>query len=281
VLERVLYNAVLHGLGLSGTNSYYQNPLSDRNRPRYNSWVCCPPNLSRTLLQAGRYAYAHTQTEVYVNLYVGGAVSLPLAAGPMDLEVQTDYPWSGQVRIHVRPAKPQRAALLLRWPGWCRQMTVKVNGALLPASALRERGFVKLERDWRHGDVVEVEMAMPVERWVAHPNVQACRGQVALQRGPLVYGFEGLDNDGLPLVELGDNPQFQVEHRPQWLGGLTVIRGVRADGRPFLAIPFYALANREPSTQEVWAVQRGWRLNDSWWEGRLYRRWEEVREVPK
>lgn len=280
VLERVLYNAVLHGLGLSGTNSYYQNPLSDRHRPRYNSWVCCPPNLSRTLLQAGRYAYAFGPREVYLNLYLGGTVSLPLAAGRMELAVQTDYPWSGNVRVEVRPETPQRATLRFRWPGWCRQMMLKLNGALLQPPPARERGYVNLEREWRAGDVVEIEMAMPVERWVAHPNVQACRNQVALQRGPLVYGFEGLDNDGQAQVELGENPQFQIEHRPQWLGGVTVIRGQRADGRPFTAIPFYALANREPSTQEVWAVQRGWRLNDSWWEGRLYRRWEEVRAKP-
>jgi len=276
VLERVLYNGVLHGLGLSGTNSYYQNPLSDRDRPRYNSWVCCPPNLSRTILQAGRYAYAYTTNEVYVNLYIGGTVSVPLAAGRMQLEVQTEYPWSGRVRLTVRSAKPQQATLFVRWPGWCRQMTVTCNSAALQPPPPRERGYVRLERQWRDGDVVEVEMAMPVERWVAHPNVQACRGQVALQRGPLVYGFEGLDNEGQAKVELGDDPQFQTEHRPQWLGGVTVIRGVRADGRPFLAIPFYTLANREKSSQEVWAIQRNLRLNDSWWEGRLYRRMEEV-----
>lgn len=281
VLERVLYNAVLHGLGLSGTNSYYQNPLSDRNRPRYNSWVCCPPNLSRTLLQAGRYAYAHTSAEVYVNLYLGGTVSLPLAAGPLNLEVQTDYPWSGTVRLTMQPERPMRAALHLRWPGWCRQMTVKLNGATLEPLPARVRGYVRLDREWRAGEVVELELAMPVERMVAHPNVLACRGQVALQRGPLVYGFEGLDNEGQPLVELGEDPRFQIEHRPQWLGGVIVIRGVRADGRPFLAIPFYALANRQPSSQEVWAIQRDLRLNDSWWEGRLYRPLQEVQVLPK
>jgi DUF1680 family protein len=280
VLERVLYNAVLHGLGLSGTNSYYQNPLSDRNRPRYNSWVCCPPNLSRTILQAGRYAYAHASNEVYLNLYMGGTVSLPLAAGRMDLVVQTDYPWSGNVRDEVRPEIPQHAALLFRWPGWCRQMTIKLNGALLQSPPSREGGYLKLEREWHAGETIELEMAMPVERWVAHPNIQACRHQVVLQRGPLIYGFEGLDNDGQPLVELGDDPHFQIEHRPQWLGGVTVIRGQRADGRPFTAIPFYALANRAPSSQEVWATQRGLRLNDSWWEGRLYRRLEEVLAKP-
>ena len=86
-----------------------------------------------------------------------------------------------------------------------------------------------------------------------------------------MYGWEGLDNPGEPRIELGADPQFRVEHRDAWLGGLTVIHGVAADGRPLRAIPFYALANREKSWQEVWLLQQGLSADASWWEGRLYR----------
>ncbi len=143
VLERVLYNAVLHGIGLSGTNSYYQNPLSDRDKPRYNSWVCCPPNLSRTLLQVGRYAYAHTDREVYVNLYVGSTAQVPLAPGPVRLQVETDYPWDGAVKLTVRPEKTLRFTLCLRRPGWCARTTLKVKGEQREPAALLEAGYPK------------------------------------------------------------------------------------------------------------------------------------------
>lgn len=276
VLERVLYNAVLHGMGLGGTNSYYQNPLSDRDRPRYNSWVCCPPNLSRTLLQVGRYAYAHTDRELYANLYVGGTARFPLAAGAPVLQVETDYPWDGAVKMTVRPERPTLLALCLRRPGWCQKAALKLNGQSFDPGP-PERGYWRIEREWRAGDVVELALAMPVERMVAHPNISDCRGKVALQRGPIVYGFEGLDNGGDPRLTLGDRPNFQVERRPDFLGGVTVIKGTTADGKPFTAIPFYALANREKSAQEVWVAQRNLKLDDSWWAGRLYRTLEDVK----
>ena len=101
VLERVLYNAVLHGISLDGVTTYYCNPLSDRDHLRDNCWVCCPPNLSRTLLQVGRYAYARTDRDLYVNLFVGGTVRVPFPSGELLLRVETDYPWDGEVNVRV------------------------------------------------------------------------------------------------------------------------------------------------------------------------------------
>jgi DUF1680 family protein len=278
-LERVLYNAVLHGMALDGTNSYYQNPLSDKDHPRYNSWVCCPPNLSRTLLKAGQFAYAHGPREIFVNLYLGGEARVPLAGAPVALKVETDYPWNGAVKITVNPSKPARFALNLRKPGWSSKATVRVNGQEHAIAA--EAGYFRLDGIWRAGEVVELTMDMPVRRMVAHRNIRDCRGKVALQRGPLVYGFEGLDNEGNPRVALGAQPGFQTEWRPDFLGGVTVIKGTTAEGKPFTAIPFYTLANRQKSAQEVWVEQRGLALDESWWEGRLYRTMEEVTPKPK
>jgi DUF1680 family protein len=271
VMERVLYNAVLHGISLDGTNSYYQNPLSDRDNQRYNSWVCCPPNLSRTLFQVGRYASAHGDRDIYVNLFVGGTSTVPLKSGPVLLKTETRYPWEGDVRFILEPKRPARFALHLRLPGWCEQARLVLNGRELTPLPRDDKGYLTIEREWRAGDAVELRMDMPVRRLEAHPNVAACAGKVALQRGPLVYAFEALDNNGSAQVELGRDPQFQAAYRPDLLGGVTVVRGVDARGQPFLSIPFHTLANRAKSAQEVWVLQREFQPRQDWWLGELYR----------
>jgi DUF1680 family protein len=134
VLERVLYNAVLHGISLDGKSFYYRNPLSDRDHPRGNNWCCCPPNLSRTLLKLGRYTYAHNNKEVYVNLYVGGSGRILLPDNTVTITQQTKYPWNGGVKILVNPQSQSKFSMNLRIPGWCRKTQLKVNGA-------EDRGF--------------------------------------------------------------------------------------------------------------------------------------------
>lgn len=271
VLERVLYNAVLHGISLDGTNSYYQNPLSDTNRSRYNSWVCCPPNLSRTLFQTGRYAYASGGREACLNLFVAGTVRMPMDGGWVGLRVETEYPWEGKVHVRVSPGSVPRFGIQLRWPGWCETATLSLNGVPVSPLPRNDRGYVHLEREWHEGDVIDFDMDMPVRCIEAHPMIKDCQGKVALQRGPVVYGFEGLDNGGTSTPELPASPRFRVEPRPDLLGGVRVIAGEDAEGRGFLAIPFYAMANRGKSTQEVWTSKRGWKPSEAWWEGRLYR----------
>ena len=271
VLERVLYNAVLHGISLDGTNSYYQNPLSDTNRSRYNSWVCCPPNLSRTLFQVGRYAYASGDRDAFLNLFVAGTVQMPMEGGSVGLKIKTEYPWEGRVNISVTPGKVLRFALNLRWPGWCEAATLSINGAPVNPLVKTDRGYIRLEREWHENDVIEFVMEMPVQRIEAHPMIKDCVGKVALQRGPLVYGFEGVDNGGMAAIELAAQPQLRVEARADLLGGVRVVTGDDAEGRRFVAIPFYTMANRAKSVQEVWTTQQGWKPSDTWWEGRLYR----------
>ena len=270
VLERVLYNAILHGISLSGTNTYYCNPLSDRDHLRDNCWVCCPPNLSRTLLQAGRYAYAHTERDLYVNLYVGGKVRVPFPAGDVTLRIETEYPWDGRVNLRVELATPVPFTLHLRKPGWSVKADLNLNGTPIDAQP-DDAGFWALTREWRRGDSVELVLDMPVQLMMAHPNIVSCRGKVALQRGPLVFAFEGLDNDGSANILLGPDSKFAVERKPDLLGDVRVIRGQAADGKPIQAIPFYALANRGNSAQEVWVRQLELQPGDDWWLGSLYR----------
>jgi uncharacterized protein len=271
VIERILYNAILHSISLDGTTTYYQNPLSDRDNLRYNSWVCCPPNISRTLFQVGRYAYGYAGSDIYINLFVGGNCKVPLPAGPVELEVVTDYPWDGRVEVKVASPERKRFSLRLRIPWWCRKAGLKINGEAVEPLPVGDAGYAVLERIWKAGDAVELELDMPVMRIEAHPNVKSCSGRVAVQRGPIVYGFEALDNGGDVDVQLDANPQFETERRPGMLGGVTVIKGRRAGGGPFLAVPFYVLANRGKSRQEVWVRQRDFKADDRWWRGALYR----------
>ena len=267
VLERVLYNAILHGISLDGTHTYYRNPLSDHDHPRDNCWVCCPPNLSRTLLRVGLYAYRYGEREIFVNLFMAGSCTLPLKTGPVTLRVETDYPWEGDVKLGVHPDRPGRFTLNLRQPGWCEHGHLEVNGEPVAPLPRDERGYLRVEREWKEGDKVVWRMDMPVQRIEAHPNIRNCVGKVALQRGPLVYALEGLDNAGTAQLALEREPRFRTEHRPDFLGGVTVIHGVAADEKPFLAIPFYALANRGASIQEVWVAQRGLKPTTEWWLG--------------
>ncbi len=271
VLERVLYNAVLHGIALDGTATYYQNPLCDAHRPRDNCWVCCPPNLSRTLMQIGRYALAYDDQGVDSNLYIGGTYTIPLPDATAQIRVETDYPWDGRVRIEFISAPPRPWTLSLRIPGWCHQATCSSNDEPATAVIANEHGYVPLRRTWQAGDSVELKLEMQ-PRWIeAHPNIRSCEGRIALQRGPLVYAFEALDNGGNLDFTLGSDPPLSWEHRPDLLGGTTVIQTQAADGRPLLAIPFYALANRAPSTQQVWIAQPDTARRADWWQGKLYR----------
>ena len=272
VLERTLYNAVLHGIALDGTSTYYRNPLTDENNPRNNCWICCPPCLSRTLLRVQEYVYARTDRDLTVNLYAAGTAALSFGKTPVTVTQETLYPWDGRVKIGVQPAGRVRFALRLRIPGWCASARVSINGKQI-ARPRMEKGYVVIAREWQRGDHVDLDLPMLVERIEAHPNIVEDRGRVALQRGPLVYAFEGLDNAGDAEVSLPADPGFRVEHRPGFLGGVTVITGARADGRPFTAIPFYALANRENSRQRVWVPQAGKSDAPAGWEGLLYRPW--------
>jgi DUF1680 family protein len=195
---------------------------------------------------------------------------MPFATGEVKLRVDTDYPWNGRVNLRCETSAPVPFALHLRKPGWCTKADVKLNG--VPSAAKPDdSGFWTLDREWRNGDSVELVLSMPLQVMVAHPNIASCRGKVALQRGPLVYGFEELDNGGNPRITLGVDPKFTIERQPDLLGGVSVIRGTAANGRPIQATPFCALANRGRSAQEVWVEQEGWKSGEGWWLGALYR----------
>ena len=277
VMECALYNAVLHAISLDGMYSYYENPLSGHGSERHNSWVCCPPNIARTLLQLARYVLAYDHEKIYLNLFVGGDYSIPFEDGEkLMLGIQTEYPWNENVEITIKNTLDRPMELNIRIPGWCETTELKLNGQSEPSIRKTESGYYSISRLWKSGDRLSYRMEMPVVRKVAHPNIAPLHGKVALQRGPLVYAFEGIDQpEGLEpsQIELGTDPNFTCE-RNDALGGITVIHCLSEEGKELTAVPFYFITNRVVTPHEVWVKQRNLVPDSSWWAGRLYRKLE-------
>lgn len=266
VFERVLYNGFLSGVALSGDRFFYQNPLASPGGYQRAPWFgtpCCPVNVVRFLPSIAGCAYAVRDDEVYVNLFLSGTAKVKLRSTALNLTQATRYPWDGVTKITVEPEKPGEFTLCLRIPGWAQnqpvpgdlyrfadsndaQPTLRLN--CQPAKLEMQQGFARLTRSWRRGDTVELELPMPIRRVLAHDAVKVNAGRVALQRGPIVYCAEGVDNHGHALnLVLPDGAALTAEHRPGLLGGVTVICGPA-----LIAVPYYAWANREAGEMSVW-----------------------------
>ncbi len=275
VVERALYNGTLAGVSQDGTRFFYVNPLESRGTHHRSGWfscACCPPNVARTLASLGGYAYALADDAVYVNLYVQGRARLRWDGEPAaSLAVTTEYPWDGKVRLRWELEKPLTRRLALRIPGWCANPTLRVNGETVPVEGKLSQGYVQFSREWRSGDEVELDLPMTVQRVSAHPNVRADRGQVALQRGPLIYCLEQVDQgESLADLYIPAEAVFSAERAPDLLGGVVRLQGEARVAPPVKwqrtlyqaaasprtvsvsAVPYYAWDNRQPGPMKVW-----------------------------
>jgi DUF1680 family protein len=185
----------------------------------------------------------HDGQDIYVNLYIGSRSKVALPAGEVDVALETRYPWDGAVRITLQQDESRAYALRLRIPGWCQHYAWRVNGEVLPIGEIVD-GYAVLARTWRDGDLVELDLAMPVQRVASHPFVSFTRERAAIQRGPVVYCLEGVDNTCPDDPTLAADPQFQAHYRPDLLRGVVAITAQDAEGREILAIPYYAWGNR-------------------------------------
>ncbi len=274
VAERALYNGVLAGVSLDGRKFFYVNPLASDGGHRRQEWFgcsCCPPNIARLIASLGGYLYGLGNGVLTVHHYVAGEARVTVAGQAVRLVQQTQYPWKGRVGLTLRLGGQARFALQLRVPGWCRHWTLAVNGQ--PVRARPVDGYVRLERLWSDRDRVELDLTMPVERMLAHPQVSADLGQVALQRGPLVYCLEQADHraDVRTLALL-----TAARYEPRWDrrlgGGVVVLTGpgrayspagwkgqlYRPYTQPSLrparvrAAPYFAWDNRQGGPMRVW-----------------------------
>lgn len=271
VVERVLYNGALSGVSLDGKKFFYVNPLASRGDHHRQPWygcACCPTNVVRFLAALGGYLYAASAdgTGAWIVHYVQGTGVVPLKDGKVKFTQTTRYPWEGEVKIAVEPEGMTEFAVHARIPGWCEGATVWVNGQRVEAEPTD--GFVQIQRAWQAGDVIELDLPMPVRQVASPPEVEENVGRLALQRGPVVYCLEDADHP-VPVsrIALPRGAAFEAEFRPDLLGGVVVLRGegvyrrfVETDGGlrpetrsvPVTAIPYYAWDNREPGEMVVW-----------------------------
>ncbi|MFC1960902.1 hypothetical protein ACFLYO_09340 [Chloroflexota bacterium] len=209
------------------------------------------------------YTYVAADAQLYVNLYIGSQMQHAVNGVDVQLRQETNYPWDGQVKLTLNPAQATAFTLSLRVPGWVKGqpvpsdlyrylddtpgcVVVRINGE--PVAVNEMAGYIHLERTWQAGDTVELVLPMPIRRVVAHPAVTDATGKVALERGPIVYAVEAIDNDGpVADITLPDDLALIADHRQELLNGVTVITG--AD---FMAIPYYAWSHRGASEMAVW-----------------------------
>jgi hypothetical protein len=272
-MERGLYNGVISGVSLDGAKFFYVNPLESVGTHHRQPWfgcACCPPNVTRTLAALGGYAYAVSDDSIWVNLYIQGSARAQVRGKAVTLNVATEYPWDGKVKLTLELREPSRFGLRLRAPGWCRGATVSVNGKAV-REAVKERGYFVLDEEWKHRDVVELDLPMPIERMAANPSVKADRGLVALQRGPLVYCVEACDvAEPLADLYLPRDAVLTAARLPGLLGGVVAIKAeARASGPQIWcrllyqptsperrvtiqAVPYYAWNNRGAGGMKVW-----------------------------
>lgn len=285
VIEKALYNGILSGISLDGQKYFYVNPLSvwpdasekrvDRNhvKSERQGWYrcsCCPPNVVRLLTSIGEYIYSYSDTEIYVNLYNENESKLQLKNNLVSLKQRTGYPYAGDVEITVNPEKSEMFVIAIRIPGWCKQAKISINGELLEPEIVK--GYAKLNRVWASEDKISIEFDMPVEKTEANPNVRMNVGKVALQRGPIVYCIEEVDNGGIiDDIYLTENSKFEIEVNKSLLGGTVIIKtdGVRSNMKSWnntlyrkyeydkepckiKAIPYYLWNNRGKGEMTVW-----------------------------
>ncbi len=284
VLEKIMYNGLPSGVSLDGKRFFYQNPLESSGRVERSSWfevACCPANIARFLPTVPGYVYATGKDALYVNLFVASTARFDWRGSSIELIQETKYPWEGMVRIHVNPSRAGEFTVMIRIPGWARnqalpgelyrfldshEQPVRVRLNRKPIPLTLERGYLKLVRKWRRGDTIDLSLPLAIRQVVASDAVKEDAGKVALQRGPIIFCAEGVDNGGRVLnLLMPPDAKLRNWFRPDLLGGTGFVTGkvlaaerdkngkiLEARPHDFMAVPYYAWANRGRGEMAVW-----------------------------
>jgi uncharacterized protein len=277
VMELALYNGALSGLSREGEHYFYTNPLESRGQHRRWAWhrcPCCTMNVSRLVASIAGYAISASDDGVAFHLYGGFETTLALAGTKVALSETSDYPWSGEVAIAIEPEAPAAFDLKLRIPGWAKDASAAVNGEKVVLAPLN--GYATIRREWRKGDMVTLDLAMPAERLYAHPNVRMDVGRAALRRGPLIYCVEEADNPGGPVqtLALPRSARLDAAWRKDLFDGVMTLNarakrlvpskgaGALYSAEPpaaqdaaLVALPYHLWANRMAGSMEVWIAE--------------------------
>lgn len=282
VLERTIYNGFLSGVALTGDLFFYVNPLAfdgefefNRHSKTREPWFdcsCCPSNVVRFLPSLPGYAYATQGDNIYVNLYLGSHAALDTPQGQVQIEQATAYPWEGEISLTLTLEQPLEFTLYLRIPGWARNeplpsdlytyideykapATITVDDQ--PLEYELQRGFACLHRVWENGATVRLHLPMPARRVLGHPNLADTAGRVAIERGPLVYCAEWVDNSGeLDEQVIPDAVAFEPVWREDILAGLVALQADLGD-RKLVLIPYHLWSHRGVGEMAVWLPRAG------------------------
>jgi DUF1680 family protein len=286
VMERALYNGINSGMSLDGTLYCYRNPLAfdpstgDKIRNPWYDVTCCPPNLERTFGSLPGYFYSTSADGIYAHLYDNSELNWHLENGVgLKVKQKTNYPWDGEVEITVMPAEPSEFTFYLRIPGWADHVQVSVNNKTQAGAKPGE--YLPIRRRWSSSDVVQLKVEVVPQVIEANPHVADDTGRVAIQRGPLIYCLEEIDQPGgVSLSDVAVNPgrrpaqDFQTEFKSDLLGGMIVLHhtgavyeretsqkslysryggeSLKTRRIPLTFIPYYAWANRQATSMQVW-----------------------------
>ena len=298
-MERTLYNAVISGMSVDGGRFFYPNPLSSDGKYKFNAdgtverqpWfgcACCPSNLCRFIPSFPGYMYAVKGSNLYVNLFAGNTATIQVEDKQVTLEQKTNYPWDGDINLKVVKTKAKAFNMMIRLPGWVSQSpvpsdlyrfaddvlgsySVKVNGQAVQTEIVK--GYLSLNRKWKKDDVVTIHFDMPVRTIKANHRVSDDRGRIAVERGPLVYCAEGVDNKDFKIFNflMPRQPQFTVlDQQISYDNQSFDVKAIKVDGQAveqnetgevnvksaqLTMIPYYAWNHRGAGLMEVWMPQ--------------------------
>ncbi|TFG47651.1 MAG: glycoside hydrolase family 127 protein [Candidatus Brocadiia bacterium] len=283
VMELSLYNGAISGISLSGDRFFYRNPLEVKGKYQRREWFepgCCPSNAVRFLPQVGKYIYTKDDNNIYVNLFVGNKADIVLGNNNVKLTQTTRYPWDGKIKIVVDPEETAKFGMNIRIPGWSvgkplpsnlyrfaknqgkqQPVSLKLNGKYLQKFN-NSKGYAQINRKWNKGDIIELDLPMPIRRVCGHPKLEDAAGCAVLMRGPLVYCLEEADNseyfrEGNEAYLSSEADSFKSEYQVDLLGGVVAIKGeasllTKPETIEITAVPYYSWCNREAGKMRVW-----------------------------
>ncbi|MEZ4630593.1 MAG: glycoside hydrolase family 127 protein [Deinococcales bacterium] len=282
IIERTLYNGFLSGVSLDGDSYFYVNPLEADGHYAFNRdgaktrkpWFecsCCPPNIARLLASLSGYIYALKDDVLYVNQYISSSTEADLSGTKLALRQESQFPWQGDVSLSFKLDRPKAFKLALRIPCWAQgqplpsdlyhyadqdvndaksEISLSLNGEAL--SFELDKGYALIERTWQTDDMLQLHIPMPIRHVLSHEAVQANRGKVAIERGPVVFCAEGIDHSGSALgLSLADTTELQPVFAMDLLAGVMTIQG---DGLKL--IPYYAWSHRDEGEMLVWLQRK-------------------------
>lgn len=278
VLERSLYNGVISGIGIDGKTFFYPNPLECDNHFAFNResltrqpWFdcsCCPTNICRFLPSVPGYIYAQNKHGVYVNLFVQSSSLIDIAGNKVNISQKTNYPWQSDIEIELSPENKSTFTVYLRLPGWATNQPVpgnlylyndksekkpllELNGKSIDVT--NEKGYAVITREWNKGDKIKLTLPMEIRKVKANELVKDDLGKIALQRGPIIYCIEEIDNPDINQIRLSSDTQFSSSFKPELLSGIEVISGNDSIAKETItAIPYFVWNNRGTDKMKVW-----------------------------